>query len=911
MGATLVAVALLFGSSAGASAGAPWAPGLFAPEGAGSPGASGAPGLHEITHSVVAYKTIDGTELQLLVWRPTQTKVDDRLPAIVFFHGGGWSGGEAELFGPQAQYLAARGMVAISVGYRTEGPVIADEDGVDAWNFIHDHAAELRVEQKRMVAAGGSAGGQMALATGFLDLPNTDPSKRPAAIAVTNPVSNTTANYPAGYGRNRFTSDETARTYSPFHGIEPGRPPLLILHGTSDTTVHLRNSIDFVTAMREAGNDATLVTYNGIGHGFYNRQAERYNRYFYETTREMDAFLQRLGFLSGPQLLRPEPSDLLHNGGFEASLSQWSADEGTGATVATSGEQARTGRAAAVVDPGADASSLTLGQDVTDEVRVSGQGEYLMRAWVKPLADARRPVTMSLSIRLEGDAAAKTYALPATSAGGGRWIEVAGTAATKFEGAVAEARLSVNVAGAGSPVAIDDVSLKYLPARTGAWSFAQNPGTRAVDTSGFGHDGTVTDAAWQRGGHGGGHLNFADAGRVEIPKAVDPRRDFRVSAWVRLDSTATGDQILLTQKAATAEPWLYVPAGTTNLATGLGGSPLVGNVALPVGDWVQVTVMRGDGLLRLYVGDQLAGASTRSAANVGNAWVLGSPGTLPGTQWHGGVASLEAYDYADNADGALVFDAGEGYVAVGDVHAGLPLRGGQLQHVSVPVSSTLPDAADVSVSLQVPSGWTTEPVVVSVPAGGKAVAEVPITAPAAPTTATLTADATAGSALVLGGQTITVVTTPSPAVASLALDSGDATSPVLAGYERLAPEDAWASGRTFGWVGTAPDTRDRAVLDDLRRDFTMSTRPTTVRVQVPAGRHEVHLLTGDASFAAGQLVVTEGSTSLADTGRSLAAGEFAWLGFALDGGAEGRTVDLTLSVVGSGNWRLSALTILK
>lgn len=901
VGAMLFSLALLLMPSPGATANATGATIRAASTG------SGAAGLSEITQSVVTYKTVDGKELDLLVWRLTSTSADDRLPAIVFFHGGGWAGGEAGLFGPQAKYLASRGMVAISVSYRTLGPIIADEDGIDAWNFIHDHAPELRVDPKRMVAAGGSAGGQMALATGFLDLPNTDPSKRPAAIAVTNPVSNTTANYPGGYGRNRFTSDETARAYSPFHGIQPGRPPLLILHGTSDTTVHRKNSTDFVNAMRVAGNDATLVTYNGIGHGFYNRQEERYNRYFYETTREMDAFLQRLGFLSGPQLLRPEPSELLHNGGFEASLSEWSSGE---STVATSGAEAKTGRAAAVIEPKA-ASSATLGQDVTAAVRGSGQGEYLMRAWVKPLTDARRDVTMSLSIRVEGSTEPKTYTLPATSAGGGRWIEVAGTAATKWEGALAEARLSATIAGTGSPVAIDDASLKFLPARTGAWSFAQDPGAQAVDRSGFGHDGTVTGAMWQRGGHGGGHLNFADGGNVEIPRAVDARRDFRVTGWVRLDSTATGDQVLLTQKTDKAERWLYVPAGTTRLATGLGGSALIGTVSLPLREWVQVTVMRGDGLLRLYVGDQLAGASSRSAANVNDEWVVGSPGALPGMQWHGGVASLEAYDYADTANGALAFNQAAGYVVLGELKADQPLRGGQLEHVAVPVKSTLAEAADVTVSLQTPAGWTTEPVVISVPAGGETVAQVPVTAPAAPATATLTADATAGAALVLGGQVITVVTTPSPAVTSLALDSGGAASPVLAGYERLAPEDVWATGRTSGWVGDAPDTRDRAVLDDLRRDFTMSTRPTTVRVQVPAGRHEVFLLTGDASFAAGQLVVTEGTTPLAGTGRSLGSGEFEWLGFTVDGGSEGRLADLTLSVVGSGNWRLNALVMLK
>ena len=870
--------------------------------------ASAQSGSSDVTQSVVTYKVVDGVELELLVWRPADVPAEPerRLPGIVFYHGGGWSSGEAELFAPQARYLAGRGMVAISVGYRTRGPVVADEDGIDAWNFVHDHAAELGIDPQRVVAAGGSAGGQMALATGLLDLPNTDTDVRPAAIAVLNPVSDTTGNFPDGYGRNRFTSDEQARAYSPYHHIAPGGPPLLIMHGTGDATVHVQNSIDFVTAMRQAGNDATLVTYDGISHGFYNRQTTRYNRYFHETMREVDLFLQRLGLLSGPQEIRPEPTELLHNGGFEADRSRWDA----GAVgFSTSEQEARTGRYAAVVDAGG-LPTASLGQDVTEAVRRSGRGEYLMSAWVGPLTDAALDVSMSLSVRVASQDGWTTVTLPATTTADGRYVQVAGTAATRWEGALAEARLQVSIAGAAPRAAVDDVSLKFLPGRVGAWSFAEDTGTHAVDGSGYGYDGTIAAARWRQGGPGGGHLDLAGGGSVQVPQTVDPRGDFRVTAWIRMDSVATGDQVLLTQTASASEPWLYVPAGSTRLATGLGGRPLVGNVSLPLREWVQVTVMRGDGLLRLYVGDALAAASPRSVTNPRGSWLIGSPGGSAGTSWQGAIAAMDAYDHADTMHGTFELDPDLGYVLLGTMAAEQPLRGGQPEKVSVPVTSNLSSRTDVDVSLEVPPGWSAEPVRVALDPGEGVVVEVPVTAPAAPTTATLSATAHAGPALVLGDQVLTVVTTPSPAISALALDSGSASSPLLAGYERLAPEDAYSTDRAWGWVEGQPDTRDRARLDDLRRDFTMSTLPTTLRIRVPAGQHEVYLLSGDASFAAGRLVVSDGTTRLADTGSALATGEFVWLDFTLDGGSTGRPVDLTLSVEGSGNWRLNALAVL-
>ena len=43
----------------------------------------------------------------------------DKRPAAVFFHGGGWHGGGPDHYYPQSRYVALRGMVAISVEYRT------------------------------------------------------------------------------------------------------------------------------------------------------------------------------------------------------------------------------------------------------------------------------------------------------------------------------------------------------------------------------------------------------------------------------------------------------------------------------------------------------------------------------------------------------------------------------------------------------------------------------------------------------------------------------------------------------------------------------------------------------------------------------------------------------------------------
>ena len=75
--------------------------------------------LHGATAYV--YKSIGGSELQLHVFTPDSPSGSVQRSAIVFFFGGGWTGGLVNHFVPQAKHLAERGMVAIVADYRVFG----------------------------------------------------------------------------------------------------------------------------------------------------------------------------------------------------------------------------------------------------------------------------------------------------------------------------------------------------------------------------------------------------------------------------------------------------------------------------------------------------------------------------------------------------------------------------------------------------------------------------------------------------------------------------------------------------------------------------------------------------------------------------------------------------------------------
>jgi len=66
----------------------------------------------------LTYKQVDTVQLGLKIFYPTAYKKGDRLPTVVFFFGGGWTGGSITQFEPHAFHYAAKNMIAVLVDYR-------------------------------------------------------------------------------------------------------------------------------------------------------------------------------------------------------------------------------------------------------------------------------------------------------------------------------------------------------------------------------------------------------------------------------------------------------------------------------------------------------------------------------------------------------------------------------------------------------------------------------------------------------------------------------------------------------------------------------------------------------------------------------------------------------------------------
>lgn len=252
---------------------------------------------------LVTYKKIGDAELALHIFAPTNSASKPR-PAIVFFFGGGWSVGTPVQFYSECAHFAAHGFVAISADYRIASvnhttPFASVADGKSAIRWVRQHAAELGVDPQRIVAAGASAGGQVAAAAGIvpgLDEAGEDfsVSSKPDALLLWYAVVD---NGPEGYGPPEMKA--RFKEISPLHNLTSNAPPTLFLLGTKDQYVPVKTAELFKSRLEQCGVRCELKLFPGAGHPIYEwRKGASPLRD--EALAAADEFLARLNFLSDP-----------------------------------------------------------------------------------------------------------------------------------------------------------------------------------------------------------------------------------------------------------------------------------------------------------------------------------------------------------------------------------------------------------------------------------------------------------------------------------------------------------------------------------------------------------------------------------------------------------------------------------
>jgi len=209
---------------------------------------------------------------------------DGLMPLIVWIHGGGWMGGSKTRCPPLP--WTKKGYVVASIDYRLSQDAkfpAQIEDCKAAIRWLRVNAKEYKIDPARIVAWGGSAGGHLASLLGTAgDTPEWDQgvptvSSRVQAVidwygradltrVSTDPAlaDSPSALLLGGCGKDVA---ELAEKASPILHVSKDDPPFLIMHGSMDSLVPVRQSQAFAGALKEAGVDSHLVILEGAGHG--------------------------------------------------------------------------------------------------------------------------------------------------------------------------------------------------------------------------------------------------------------------------------------------------------------------------------------------------------------------------------------------------------------------------------------------------------------------------------------------------------------------------------------------------------------------------------------------------------------------------------------------------------------------
>ena len=217
-------------------------------------------------------------DLKLDIYRPA---VASKRTAIIHYHGGGFTAGSKDGLAGAAGPLTAMGYVNIAAQYRLAGVAkwpaqIHDVKAAIRWTRAN--ASRLGIDPARIVIAGYSAGGHLALfAAGTQNMPEFE--GRNGTPGVSTSLAGCLAFYAVAGGdwpgfRTNFpmpvgAGEDAWRAATPATYVK-NFPPTILHHGLADTTVPPLSSQELLKVLQAANIPSELHTLSGVPHAFIN-----------------------------------------------------------------------------------------------------------------------------------------------------------------------------------------------------------------------------------------------------------------------------------------------------------------------------------------------------------------------------------------------------------------------------------------------------------------------------------------------------------------------------------------------------------------------------------------------------------------------------------------------------------------
>jgi acetyl esterase/lipase len=256
-------------------------------------------------HNNVVYQRAGNLDLKLDVITSGDKRPGPRA-VLIWFHGGGFVTGNKDGSLLEGLPFLARGMDFVDVDYRLASQALAPgsvEDGRCALHWVVRHAKEYGFDPAKIVVAGSSAGGHLALMTGmlstkagfdtacevpfedwqldgpkevkvaaiinFFGLVDLNEYLQPAKTSLGPEVLPMPRNFVLRWLGNLAPAAQAdlALRLSPLTYAGKDVPPVITVHGDKDPYVPHEQAIRLHEALDRAGVQNQLVTVQGGGHG--------------------------------------------------------------------------------------------------------------------------------------------------------------------------------------------------------------------------------------------------------------------------------------------------------------------------------------------------------------------------------------------------------------------------------------------------------------------------------------------------------------------------------------------------------------------------------------------------------------------------------------------------------------------
>ena len=236
------------------------------------------PASPDVRMSTITYASRAGTGLDLDLYRRNGSRPPE--PLVVILHPGSWMGGTRRDLPALNSYLAARGYVVASPSYSLAPEFrhpAQSQDVSAAIAYLKSNAAKLGIDDTRIAIIGRSAGGQLALIAAYT---SGDPSIRGVVAFYaptdqkwgwenpTNPrVYDSFKTLRSYLGGSPAENAEGYRTSSPLTYAGARGVPTLLIHGSKDELVSIRQSARLDSALTAAGAPHLFIEMPWATHG--------------------------------------------------------------------------------------------------------------------------------------------------------------------------------------------------------------------------------------------------------------------------------------------------------------------------------------------------------------------------------------------------------------------------------------------------------------------------------------------------------------------------------------------------------------------------------------------------------------------------------------------------------------------